>query len=518
MVIELSAVRLLAPYFGTALTVWTHVIGVLLLGLALGYVLGARLSAGQQVARRLALVLTLAGLLAACLPTLTHALAGYLLPGDLQLAAAARVLEWGSLATSLCCFLPPALLLGTVSPLVLEVLARRTGSRAGLVGGAVFAASTLGSLVGTFATSYWLLPSLGLTRTYLGCGLVLVAWASLALWGSGFKRQALLPLILMSGFALLPASAGRPLREGLRLLDRADSPYAQVRVVEDSTSGLRFLAVNEHSDSYQSVWAPTPGLLPTGYYYNYFVLPAWWQSASQPGPRDYRVLLLGLGGGSAWRVLSAALPAGLSLSGVGVELDPVVVELSRRHLDLPSPGGPLAVWSGIDARVAAGILERQGQRFELIVLDCYANQMELPEHLGTLEHFLLLRRLLEPNGVLAINVGAFDLEDPVLTSLGTTLAAAFGTKALALGVKNSRNAVLFATPAGIPVEPDGARFLAVPEALRTELATRRVAGLRWFEPAPGVSDDRSGLARAQQRALQRVESQLEQLENAGALR
>jgi len=43
LVVELSAVRLLAPWFGASSQVWTHVIGVILLALSAGYALGSRL-------------------------------------------------------------------------------------------------------------------------------------------------------------------------------------------------------------------------------------------------------------------------------------------------------------------------------------------------------------------------------------------------------------------------------------------------------------------------------------------
>jgi hypothetical protein len=277
-----------------------------------------------------------------------------------------------------------------------------------------------------------------------------------------------------------------------------------VRVLAEAQSGLRYLAVNEHSDSFQSVWALEPGLLPPGFYYNYFVLPAWWRASADPAPRDYRVLLLGLGAGSAWRVLEGALPPGWRPSGVGVELDPTVVDLAREHLDLPPPGGALEVVAGLDARAAAEALRRRGARFDLIVLDCYANQMEVPEHLGTVEHFRLLGELLEEQGHLAVNVGAFDLEDPVLGILGASAAAGLDARTLAVAVKNSRNAILFGSRGREPVDPRSPGFRSAPADLLPEIASRGLAGLAWFEPRALASDDRSGLARAQQRALERA--------------
>ena len=54
MVVELAAVRLLAPWFGASSAVWTNVIGVVLLALSLGYLLGARWSNSERPLQRLA--------------------------------------------------------------------------------------------------------------------------------------------------------------------------------------------------------------------------------------------------------------------------------------------------------------------------------------------------------------------------------------------------------------------------------------------------------------------------------
>jgi hypothetical protein len=137
MAVELAAVRLLAPWFGTSSAVWTNVIGVVLLALSVGYMAGARFSASARPARVLAWVLALAAVCAALLPVSSGPIARCFLPSGLALDEAGQLVDLGSLAAAACLFLPPAALLGCVAPLCCEILERRQHSSAGRAGGAV---------------------------------------------------------------------------------------------------------------------------------------------------------------------------------------------------------------------------------------------------------------------------------------------------------------------------------------------------------------------------------------------
>ena len=459
MAVELAAVRLLAPWFGASQAVWTSVIGVVLLALALGYAGGARTAAAQGDApavlvRGLRRALLGSALWVAALPWLAGPLAELLVPRVTALDEAPSLLVWSSLVGSLALFLPPAALLGSVSPVVTELLARRTGQSAGTVGGRVLACSTLGSLVGVFGTTHLLIAHLGLPWTF-GTAALLLALPVLLLgggWGAAVVALAG-PIAALAG---LQGPAQGSLPEGARLLAQAESPYQRLRVLESGEGeGLRrWLAVNEASDSFQSVWTPQPGLLGAGHYYDGFTLPLAW--AGSRGTAPWRLLILGLGAGTTVRVLEGCLGDAGALDWRGVELDPEVVRLGVEWFELED--GPRAV-AGLDARVALRL--EPADSWDQVVVDCYANNMEVPAHLATLELFREARRVLREGGWVSVNAGGFGTEDPVVQALGGTLAAALESPVLALEVPFSRNVALVGRKGGRVPEPGSAEWARV---------------------------------------------------------
>jgi len=115
-----------------------------------------------------------------------------------------------------------------------------------------------------------------------------------------------------------------------------------------------------------------------------------------PRSRRRSVLLLGLGGGSAARLSRALAPAARI---VGVEIDPQVVRLARRHFGLDAIGVEVVL---ADAR---DYLQRSGERFDAILEDVFESiDGEARKPAGfpepAFDHAL---RALRPGGVLASN-------------------------------------------------------------------------------------------------------------------
>ena len=449
MAIELSAVRLIAPWFGTSQAVWTSAIGAVLVALTCGYLVGARWARSPRPERVLSACLWFSGAWAVALPTFAPWLASSLVPDNASLEQIAQALPLTSLACSLCLFFPPAALLATAGPLVVEVVSRRTSASAGEAGGQVLACSTLGSIVGTFGTTYISIPVLGVKGALLLAAALICLGALLA---SRAGRQHV-AAVLALGLSLTgaKASAGSP-----DVIALAESPYQQVRVVQRA-DGWRSLEVNEQRGSFQSVWAPAEGLLGPGYYYDLFALaPAW------AAPREgWRTLILGQGAGTAVRVLEGTLSEDVQLETCGVELDPMVIELAQEHMGLAVDRPDRRSLGGWDARLALKALTAVGERWDHVIVDAYANQVEIPAHLVTDNFFYAVSEALDRDGWLQVNVGGGGIEDPLVLAIGATMADVFGRPTLALEVPFSRNVILTQRPEGTIPDPTQDHFCSL---------------------------------------------------------
>src|SRR5437762_5698907 len=156
MATEISAARLLAPYFGASTIVWANVIGIVLGSLAAGYWLGGRLADRWPNRRTLGwIVLAGAGLVAA-IPFVSRPLLDVSVQGLDEVSTGAAV---GSFFGTLVLFSPPVVLLGMVAPFAIRLWIADVRS-AGAVAGEVFALSTAGSLLGTFLPALVTIPLL----------------------------------------------------------------------------------------------------------------------------------------------------------------------------------------------------------------------------------------------------------------------------------------------------------------------------------------------------------------------
>ena len=236
MVLELLGTRIIGPFYGVSLYVWSSLIAVTLIALALGYYLGGWCA---DHAPRLRLAHLLLG---AALTTLLIPLAS----GPVLTATDSLGMRTGAFVSALVLFMLPLTCLGMAGPYVIK-LATRDLDRVGSAAGGVYAVSTLGSVLGTLVLGFYLLPLIGTRRILDGTGVVLLMLA-LGLGLRDRRNAALGRSIAIGSIAIVAAGSlllGVPIpartADGFVVRHEAESIYGWVRVVDNERNGVRLL-------------------------------------------------------------------------------------------------------------------------------------------------------------------------------------------------------------------------------------------------------------------------------------
>ena len=147
MTIEMLGARILSPYFGGSLSVWGSIITIFMLALALGYLLGGRLSTRTPSGVTYAFFFIGAALFS--VPIILFA--------DIIMNPIMINIEdarYGSLFASIFLFFIPTSILGMISPYSVRLMVDKE-EHSGHMAGLLYFISTLGSALGTLGTSFY---------------------------------------------------------------------------------------------------------------------------------------------------------------------------------------------------------------------------------------------------------------------------------------------------------------------------------------------------------------------------
>ena len=189
LVIELVAGRIMAPYVGVSLYTWTSIIGVVLAGISIGAYLGGLIADRYPRTSTLGWLLFLSGLGAFSISPLANLVGA----AQFQTSLMVRIL----LITTIIFFVPSCIL-GMISPVVVKLTLSNL-EKAGNVVGKIYAFSTLGSILGTFATGFFLISWMGTRHILFTMGVILLL--SALVFGDFFRRKK--PLLLFFLFIFL---------------------------------------------------------------------------------------------------------------------------------------------------------------------------------------------------------------------------------------------------------------------------------------------------------------------------
>ncbi|MGC1166294.1 MAG: fused MFS/spermidine synthase [Solirubrobacterales bacterium] len=373
LMLEILAVRLLAPYVGLTLETTTSIIGAALGGIALGAAVGGYL-ADRTDTRRLIVGLLVGGGL---LTLLTVPAVRWLGPGargDGDLAV---------LGIAVLALVPAAAVLSAVSPAVAHLQLHDLRA-SGTVVGRLSAWATAGALIGTFGSGFVIVPLMPVGTAVLIIGAVLVL--------VGLALGAASPLLsppAVAGLAFVAVALGA-------LSGTSESPcdwetdYHCVSVEADpASSGGYELLLEDARNSYVDLDDPTH----LEYSYVRWIADAVNGMSRGRAPLD--AVFVGGGAFTLPRWRPATRPGS---SARVLEVDGGVVDVVEDELGL-RPSADLRTSVG-DARMT--MLDVESGSADLVVGDAFSGYT-IPWQLTTREWLEEVQRVLRPGGLYALN-------------------------------------------------------------------------------------------------------------------
>lgn len=431
LAVELSASRLLGYVFGNSNLVWANIIGLMLLYLTVGYFIGGRLADRSPKQSLMVQIVLWGAFLSALVPLIGRPILTFSATAFQDLEAA---LALGSFVSVLVLFSVPITLLGMVSPFAIRLAVTDLES-AGRVSGQIYAMSTVGSILGTFLPTLYLIPVIGTTLTFIFFSGVLFTVAFYGLWQEQ-KRTALLYLIMPVIIAILSFFVlNTPLRppiEGFALLYDGESAYNYIQVQEDQ-NGYRYLLLNE-GQGIHSQWHPE-----NIYYrrtWDFFLAAPYFNDNFLPSDME-SLLVIGLATGTIPRQHIAAYG---NIPIDGVEIDPEIIAVGEEFFQMNTEFMPSLTTYAQDGRY---VLNQLNGEYTVIGIDAYRPPY-IPWHLTTVEFFEEVRAHLSDEGVAVINVGRTNTDRRLVDALTNTMYEVFPT-IHAIDVPGSFNTILVAT-------------------------------------------------------------------------
>jgi spermidine synthase len=435
LVIELVAGRIMAPYVGVSLYTWTSIIGVVLAGISIGAYLGGLIADRYPRPFTLGWLLFLSGLGAFSISPLTNLIGG----AEFQTSLMIRIL----LITAIIFFVPSCIL-GMISPVVVKLTLNNL-EKTGNVVGKIYAFSTLGSILGTFATGFFLISWMGTRHILFTIGVILIICSPI--FGGFFRRKKtvglfilfltlllILPVAALYGYvAIWPREIPFPLSPihsietlyGYAFKPSLDeetyffreSDYYTIKlkrsVKGNNGNSLESLILDHLVHSYTDLKDPL--YLEYEYIRMYEEIVRW-----QAGRRkSFKALFLGGGGYTFPRFIEVKYPkAEIDV----VEIDPEITLVVQNYLGI-SKNSRIRTFNQ-DGRWFVMNCKEKGS-YDFIFGDAF-NDLSIPYHLTTKEFAVQLKSLLKPDGLLLANVIDSFKKGSFMPSYIRTLEEVFG--------------------------------------------------------------------------------------------
>ena len=424
MAVELGASRLLAPYFSSSQIVWTIIIGTIMIAMALGNLWGGRSADRDPNPDRLYRRILIAAIWIAAIPVLgKYIILG--ISGLLILTVSTNFLIIAAFLACMVIFVFPLFLLGTVTPSLAKYSVESL-SESGKTVGALGAANTIGSILGTFLPTFVTIPAVGTSVTFLLFSGILLLIGLIYFISAKAKTGACVTAAVLFVACCVLGHSGSFAFWEKELTYEGESIYNYLQVKENDQK----IALSTNVlFGVQSVKMKEADL--TGMYYDYaLAAPAMAGVVEKQSPR---ILILGNGTGTYAAQCARYFP---NAEIEGVEIDQKITDLAHEYFSLPQS----VKVSTYDGRA---YLQAVDTKYDVILVDAYQD-ITIPFQMSTAEFFTLVREHLAEDGVMVCNMNMYSDEGGSINAALTDTIMSVFPQGYTVDVPHSTNRELFA--------------------------------------------------------------------------
>ncbi len=377
MAIELLGAKMVAPFYGASLYVWTSIFITTLGGLASGYFLGGRAATYLKKEFILFVVLLTGATFIALMPVIA--------PGIME-ATFSIGIRAGSLISCLTFMLVPLICMGMVSPLIIE-LASLQIKNAGKSAGTIYAVSTLGGILATLLLGFFIIPEFGIKKPLLFSAAILALCPLMYF----FTRKKTVASVICIAVFILIGGFAKPKKKSPDeniIKYYSEGLLGQVMVMDipmiingkEQTS--RKLFVNRITQTHT---------LPGNAGISLWSYPHRISMLASIKPKGSKALVLGYGAGSnAFEML------GLGFETKAVELDKRIKEVAAKYFFADEKRCPVII---DDAR---HYLRTSNEKFDVVIFDLLRGD-EQPSYVLTIETMNGLKKILNKDALVIVN-------------------------------------------------------------------------------------------------------------------
>ncbi len=378
MILELVGSRILAPSVGTSIYVWTSLISIILGSLSIGYWLGGKIADKNPSYKYLAIILFVAAIFVLVVVLIKATVFSVLQAtiSDLRLRAILAVLGLFSV---------PSVFLGMVAPYAVKLKLHAIKHSASTVGN-LYAISTIGSIVGTLVTGFFLFSVMGSTKILIFLSLLLLIVSSLAYFKTLRLGKTILLIFTLFLFWRVDQISLQYEKNGFI---EKDSAYNNIYIIDSKDQATRqptrLLQMGRlmHSGTY---------LISNELLFEYT---KYYDLAGSFNPDIEKVLMIG---GGAYSYPKEFLRRYPNKQIDVVEIDPELTEIAKKYFGLKDDPR-LSIYHE-DGRI---FLNQTTKQYDAILLDAFGHDY-IPFHLATKESVEKTYDLLTSKGVVVTNI------------------------------------------------------------------------------------------------------------------